>query len=33
MRYNDDKPKQSRAEMTMQIIVGGIVAVILIIFT
>lgn len=33
MRWNNDKPKQSKAEMTMQIIIGGIIAVLLIVFT
>lgn len=33
MRWNNNKPKQSKAEMTMQIIIGGIIAVLLIVFT
>lgn len=33
MRWNDDKPKLSKEEMTMQIIIGGIIAVLLIVFT
>lgn len=32
MRWNYDKPKQSKAEITMQIIIGGIIAVLLIVF-
>ena len=32
MRWNNDKPKQSKAEMTMQIIIGCIIAAVLIIY-
>lgn len=33
MIWNYDKPKQSKAEITMQIVIGGIIAVLLIVFT